>query len=603
VDTSTTRAELDKILASEGFANADSLSRFLRFVVDQSLAGQGDRIKEYVIGVQVFGRGESFDPRVDPIVRVQAGKLRNKLKEYYEAAGAGDAVTIELPKGTYAPVFRAAPAPLRSRNRLALAATILFVPGAFTAWTFLRYLPKALPAGPPAEVSSIAVLPFVNMSAEKDQDYFCDGITEEISNVLSNVEGLRVTARTSAFTFRGKMEDVRQIGARLGVRTVLEGSVRKSGDLLRITAQLVSAKDGYHLWSETYERPLKDVFAIQDEIARAIASALRIRLASGGPSASASRYTSNVELYDLYLKGRYYLNSFARSSVETAKTYFDKAIEKDPNFAPAWVGLAEVYRLQGDSAYAAPKEMMRKTREAAERALRIDDTLADAHAVLGASLSAFEWDWTGAARELDRAIQLNPNLGRAYILQNSLYMHEGRFAEMERALRRAQLLDPLSTANGAKFVQLYYYSRQYDRVVDYCRSASTGWMVYYLGRVYADQGRLTEGIELLERAYKMREGPGKGFGMLANYYARAGRRVDAFRLINEAKALSRQQYISPVSLAQAYIGLGDKDQAFAWLDKGFEERDTVMTSLRVEPAFDPIRSDARFAALLKRMRL
>jgi tetratricopeptide (TPR) repeat protein len=247
--------------------------------------------------------------------------------------------------------------------------------------------------------------------------------------------------------------------------------------------------------------------------------------------------------------------------------------------------------------------MMRKTREAAERALQIDDTLAEAHAVLGASLSAFEWDWAGAARELDRAIQLNPNLGRAYILQNSLYMHEGRFTEMERVLRRAQLLDPLSSSNGAKFVQLYYYSRQYDRVADYCRSASTEWMVYYLGRVYADQGRLTEGIELLERAYKMREGPGKGFGMLANLYGRAGRRVDALRLIEEAKALSRKQYVSPVSLAQAYIGLGDKDQAFAWLDRGFEERDTVMTSLRVEPAFDPIRSDPRFAALLKRMRL
>jgi tetratricopeptide (TPR) repeat protein len=278
-------------------------------------------------------------------------------------------------------------------------------------------------------------------------------------------------------------------------------------------------------------------------------------------------------------------------------------IEKDPNFAPAWVGLAEVYRVQGDSAYAAPKEMMRKTREAAERALRIDDSLADAHAVLGASLSAFEWDWAGAARELDRAIQLNPNLGRAYILQNSLYMHEGRFAEMERVLRRAQLLDPLSTANGAKFVQLYYYSRQYDRVMDYCRDGSTGWMIYYLGRVYADQGRLAEGIELLEKAYKIREGPGKGFGMLANVYARAGRRTDALRLIEEAKGLSRRQYISPVSLAQAYIGLGDKDQAFAWLNKAFEERDTVMTSLRVEPAFDPIRSDPRFTALLKRMRL
>jgi len=602
VDTESTRAQLDKILASDGFVNADSLSRFLRFVVDQKLAGRGDLIKEYVIGVQVFHRGESFDPRADPIVRVQAGKLRHKLNEYYETVGFDDPVTIEVPKGTYSPVFRA-PAPQRYSKWPVLAAAILLVACGFAVWKYARHSPNVPLGSPATESGAVAVLPFTNMSAEKDQDYFCDGITEEVSNLLSHVQGLRVTARTSAFEFRGKMEDVRQIGARLGVSAVLEGSVRKSGERLRVTAQLVSTKDGYHLWSETYERQVKDVFAIQDEIARAIVIALQVKLSTGPPGTPVIRHTGDAKLYELYLKGRYFLVGSAASSVDTAESYFEQVIQKDPNFAPAWVGLAGVYGRRGDRAFAPPREMMRKSRDAAENALRIDDTLAGAHSMLGALLGNFEWDWAGAAREFDRAIQLNPNLSSAYIGRSHLYMIEGRFEEMEKSIRQAQLLDPLSASISEQFSRLYYYSRQPDRMIEYCRDTSDAGMVFCLGTAYAGQGRIAEGIELLEKSYRMRGDPGQGFGMLALQYARVGRREDALRLIAEAKALSRERYISPFSVATAYLGLGDKEQSFAWLDKGFEERDPKMASLRVDPTFDPIRSDSRFTALLRRMRL
>lgn len=603
MDPDSTRSQLDKILASGGFATADSLSRFLRYVVDQTLTGQADRIKEYIIGVQVFGRGESFDPRVDPIVRVQAGKLRSKLNKYYETAGLHDPVRIEIPKGSYAPVIRAAQAPQRNRKRLAVAAALLVATGALTVWALTRSAPNALPAGPDAEAASIAILPFANMSDEKDQDYFCDGITEEIGNVLSRVAGLRVTARTSAFAFQGTKEDVRQIGAKLGVGMVLEGSVRKSGDRLRVTAQLVSTKDGYRLWSETYEGPVQDVFAIQDRIAGAIANALEVNLSIGPEGVAANRYFGNLPLYELYLKGRYFLNGQPPSSLDTAESYFEQVIQMDPNFAPAWVGLAAASESRGENALAPPTEMMRKARAAVERALQIDDSLADAHSVLGGLMVNFAWDWAGGAREFDRAIQLNPNLSSVHLGRSRLYMIEGRFAEMEESILQAQLLDPLSRAIGVNFSHLYYYSRRPDRMIGYCSDPSVGWMVFCRGTAYISQGRIAEGIDLLEKSYRMRGDPGQGFGMLALQYARVGRRDDALRLIAEAKALSRERYISPFSLATAYLGLGDKDEVFAWLDKAFEARDPKMVSLRVDPTFDPIRSDPRFAALLERMHL
>lgn len=601
VDAALIRAELEKILASDEFANAGSLSRFLRFVVDQTLAGQGDQIKEYAVGVQVFGRGEAFDPRTDPIVRVQAGKLRAKLGDYYETAGLRDSLRIEIPKGAYVPVFHEAPASRRKWRPAAVAAAVLLAIGALTAWTLTRSAPDARSGLPPAAIS-IAVLPFANMSADMGQNYFCTGITEEITNLLSRVDGLRVTARTSASQFQGKSVDVREIGGKLGVRLVLEGSVRKSGDRFRVAAQLVNTNDGLHLWSETYDRPVNDVFAVQDEIARAITAALQVTLATGRAGAPSNRYTENVRLYELYLKGRYSLNTVTPSSADTAQSYFEQVIEKEPNFAPAWLGMAEVYLMRAGQAFASSKEMMRKTQEAVERALRIDDTLPEAHSIRGSLLSNFEWDWEGAAREFDRAIQLNPNLSRAHLGRSNLYMIQGRFAEMEESLRHAQLLDPLSSSVSQKFTQLYYYSRRTDRMIDYCRDASVAWMTLCLGNAYADSGRLAEGTELLERFYKARD-PGSGFGLLIIRYVQGGRRADALRLIEEVRTLSRQRYVSSFSMAQAYVGLGDKDQAFAWLDKGFEEREMKMNTLRVEPSFDPIRSDTRFAVMLKKMRL
>jgi tetratricopeptide (TPR) repeat protein len=411
-----------------------------------------------------------------------------------------------------------------------------------------------------------------------------------------------VTARTSASQFQGQAADVREIGGKLGVRLVLEGSVRKSGDRFRVAAQLVNTQDGLHLWSETYDRPVNDIFAVQDEIARAITAALQVTLATGRLGAPSNRYTGNVQLYELYLKGRYSLNTVTPSSADTAQSYFAQVIEKDPNFAPAWVGMAEVYLMRAGQAFSSSQEMMRKAREAVERALRIDDTLPEAHSIRGSLLSNFEWDWAGAAREFDRAIQLDPNLSRAYLGRSNLHGIHGRFAEMEESLRHAQLLDPLSSSVSQKFTQLYYYSRRTDRMIDYCRDASVGWMTLCLGNAYADSGRLAEGIKLLEKFYQGRD-PGAGFGMLIVRYAQGGRRADALRLLEEVKTLSRQRYVSSFSMAQAYVGLGDKDQAFAWLDKGFEEREMKMNTLRVEPSFDPIRSDTRFALMLKKLRL
>src|SRR5271168_1038848 len=309
------QAELEKILSSPGFANADRLSRFLRFSVSEYLTGQTDRLKESLLGVEVFGRKPSYDPRVDAVVRTEAVKLRARIREYYDTEGAEDPLIIDLPKGGYIPKFRlrekepvpeasvstpvippvaaldVVPEPGRLWPRYLTAVAI--VVAVFSVAIYMGTRDRQVRAHGPIE-NAIVVLPFADLSPDRDQEYFCDGMTEEIIDSLTQVGGFRVVARTSAFAFKGKQQDIREIGKKLNVGAVLEGSVRKDGNLLRVTAQLNSVADGYHLWSETYERELKDVFAVQDEIAKAIVNTLQLKLATAKPKA-----VQNVEAYDL----------------------------------------------------------------------------------------------------------------------------------------------------------------------------------------------------------------------------------------------------------------------------------------------------------------
>src|SRR5258706_972301 len=386
------RAVLGRITASSGFATADRMRRFIDFVVNKPLDGEAATVKEYLVGVEVFDRGRDFDPRTDTIVRVEARRLRKKLEEYYAQAGKDEAVYITLPSGSYVPRIEvrnsadAAPGTSDPGRRRAIL-------WAVCGLAILALLGAAVPlfrkrAAPSAETGSVAVLPLVDLSPSKDQEYFCDGISEELINALSAVPSLQVAARTSAFRYKGKADDIRRIGADLGVEYIVEGSVRTAGKQLRITAQLVRVRDGYHVWSRQFDREFSGIFLIQEELARAIASSIGAELGAG---VSFIR-TTNLEAYRLYLEGRHYWRQFIPSSTGQAIEYFQRAITADPSFAPAYAGLADSYMQMNVWHAGPPSQLMEKAREAATRALGLNPHSAEAETELGAVTAFYEWD-------------------------------------------------------------------------------------------------------------------------------------------------------------------------------------------------------------------
>ena len=368
------RTQLRKILSSSTFARSERLARFLTFTVEQTLGGRGENLKEFVIGVEVFDKNEKYDPRMDPIVRVEARRLREKLRKYYETEGHDDALYIDFPTGAYVPLVKTREAAGVSK-----------------------------PAATRAE-NAIAVLPFVNLSSEQENEYFSDGLTEELINALTKVEGLRVVAWSSAFQLKGKARDIRRIAEQLRVRAVLEGSVRRTADRLRITAQLVDTTDGHYLWSETYERAIKDVFSIQDEISSAIVGALRIKLTGSAGRSLITRYTENLQAYHLYLKGRFYWNKRTEEDFYKALGFFEQAIQIDPNYAPAYAGMADSYIMLGEHGSVPALSIMRKARATASRALEIDPSLAEAHVSLGSVAGLYEWNWRESEQHFRRAL-------------------------------------------------------------------------------------------------------------------------------------------------------------------------------------------------------
>jgi TolB-like protein len=492
--------ELEAVVASPGFAEAGRLAPFLRFVVERTLAGEP--VKEAVIGVEVFNRPPDYDPRVDPIVRVEARRLRSRLAEYYEGPGIGDPVIIQLPKGAYVPVFvprepPLAPDPVQSGRipkyrSLTIGWRAAALGLALAALAVILFFARGRT---PVSYPVVAVLPFVNMSEERANDDFSDGLTEELIDRLAKVEGLRVVARTSTFQFKDRAQDLREIGRKLNAAAALEGSIRRSGDRLRIAAQLIDVSDGLHMWSETYERRMSEVFAIQDDIARSIANALRIELRVGF-SAQAPPPTANVAAYDLYLKGKAHLNHDALAGLELAADSFERAIAADPGFAAAHAQLAVDYGLLAYYQLRSPDEAWRRARTEAERAVALDPKLAIGQSALGFALGMYEWKWAEAERTLRRAVALDRDSADAHVaLAVAALVPAGRLAEASAEFARALELDPKSyLANvGAAFAFLAQGRcpeaiAQYQRAAEINPShADTQWD---LGMAYAfSEGR------------------------------------------------------------------------------------------------------------------
>jgi serine/threonine-protein kinase len=433
-------------------------------------------------------------------------------------------------------------------------------------------------------------------------------LTDDLINALTKIQGLRVVARSSAFQFKDKARDIRSVGRQVGVGTVLEGSVRKSGGRLRIAAQLNNAADGYHLWSETYDRELKDVFAVQDEITRAIAHALEIQLSSGSGRRLVKTSTGNLEAYNLYLQGRYYWGRWRREGATKGIEYFQQAIAKDANYAPAYSGLADSLGWLGFAGVLPPTEAMPKAREAALKAARLDDTLAAAHISLGYVKSLYDRDWPGAEREFRRALDLNPGYADAHFAYGLTYLAPlGRLNEALAEIQRARDLDPLSLIINTYVGLTFYLNRQYDRAIEHCRKAlelDPTFLEAYaiMSNAYLAKGMFPEAYAAIEKMRSISP-DARPEGILAYAYALQGRRDEARSLLRQWTVPAQQQCLRSTLIACVYAGLGEKDRVFEFLNKAADERDGHVIYVNTWPAYDSLHGDPRFSAFLAKIGL
>ena len=459
-----------------------------------------------------------------------------------------------------------------------------------------------------ARPASAAVLPFVDMSPGKDQEYFSDGLTEELITSLSQVEGLRVAARTSSFRFKGQSADVREVGRSLDVGAVLEGSVRKSGNRLRIAAQLVNVADGYQLWSQAYDRELTDVFAVQEEIARAIVEALRLKLGVAEGAALSAVPTKDLQAYDLYLKGRFAWNQRSAAALPEAVRYLEQAVARDSGFARAYAALADAYILLVPYAGASREATWPKARAAAAKALALDSTLAEAHTSLAYGTMIYEWDWPAAEASFRRAIAANPNYATGHHWYADFLGGRGKLEESLREMQRAHALDPLSRIIGVELGWVYYLLHRNEEAVTQIRRTlaldpNYPQGSFLLGVVFIQQGRYAEAISALRQAQELGGDYDDLAGTLVYAYARSGDRATALKLLGELTERSKRGEVGPFALAIAYTGLGETGRAIEALHRAIDQRDIFLPEDFFDPLLDPLRGDPRFGRVVERMGL
>ena len=459
-----------------------------------------------------------------------------------------------------------------------------------------------------AQETSIAVLPFTDMSALKDQQYFCDGIAEELINALVTIKDLKVAARTSAFSFKGKNLDIREIGKTLNVATILEGSVRKSGNRIRITAQLVNVADGYDLWSEKYDREMDDVFVLQDEIARKIADQLRSKLVGKMVAPLVRRHTENPVAYNLYLKGRYHWNRRTEGAIKKGIDYFKEAVNADPNYSLAFSGLADCYTQLGDYGYLPPAEARSEAKKASSRALDVDDTIAEAHASRAYPTLLYDWDWPAAEREFKRAIELNPDYATAHQLYAEFLTAMGRMEEAIQEIERAQNLEPLSLIVNTVVGWVFYRARRFVPAMEHCLKTlelnpDFALAHHLLGWVYDLESRYEEAVAEARKAVRLSGQSTLMTGSLGYACATSGKIEEAEKILDGLKKRSLNAYVPPYDIALVYLGLGQKDEALAWLEKAYEERYGWLVYLKADPIWDGLRSEPGYKSLVKRIGL
>lgn len=524
----------------------------------------------------------------------------------------GDAAAPPPAEDSAPPLKEPIAAPQRSPARksrwLWLPAAGLVLIALMAAILWRRHQPR--PESVPGRVM-LAVLPFENLTGDAGQEYFSDGMTEEMIAQLGNLdpEHLGVIARTSVMHYKNSKAPLDQIGRELGVQYVLEGSVRRDADKVRITAQLIQLKDLSHLWSRRYDRELSSTLALQSEIAQEIAGEIQHALGADKFAFTAEpprRSSTSYEAYDLYVRGRYFWNKRTGDGFEQAINYFQQAIAKDPNYAQAYAGLADSYILLAAYSGAPPAEPLQKARAAATKALQLDEGLAEAHTSLALITENYDWDWPAAEKEYRRAIGSNPNYATAWQWYAECLTWLGRFDEALRASERARELDPLSLIIAADNGMIFYYARQYDRAETKLNAVlemdPNFSRAHSLSDVYIEDGQFAQALDDIEKC-KPLFGMNRYWSEMAFMLGRSGRTAEATHAIEELEELGRRQPVDPSGIAWAWAGLRDKDHTLLWLNKAYAQRSNAMTVLKVEPGYDFLRSDPRFQDLIHRVGL
>jgi serine/threonine protein kinase/tetratricopeptide (TPR) repeat protein len=491
----------------------------------------------------------------------------------------------------------------QSRGAIGIAAAALFALLAGAGWLYRSRM------GSGEMIDSVAVLPFVNASGNPDSEYLSDGITESLINSLSQLPHLKVMSRDTAFRYKGKEADAQAVGRALGVRALFKGRVMQRGDNLDISAELIDTRDNSHIWGQQYNRKLTDIFALREEIANAMTTALRLRLTGEDQKRLAKTYIGNAEAYQDYLKGRYWVNKRTPDALNRAIEYFQQATSKDPAYALAYTGIADSYNLLAANGAMAPMEAYPRAEEAALKALEMDSSLAEGHTSLGYIKMFYEWDRLGGEREFQQAIALNPADANAHFFYGSALRDMGRGEESVAELRRTLELDPLSLPANGYLGVAFYQARQYDQAIDQLRKTlemdpNFAQGHYYLGMALLQKSMFNEGIAEFEKTIAIIPGFAYSLSGLGYAYAVAGRRGEALRMLDQLTDLSKRKYVFAAAKAQIYVGLGEKDKSFEWLEKAYQQRSIGSAeAIKVDVIWDPLRSDPRFADLLRRTNL
>ncbi len=575
-----TQEHLDRILTSATFQQVDRLKRFLGFIVTEALAGRSDQLKEYTVGVQVFGKDESFDPRTDPIVRVQARRLRARLDRYYREEGQADEWIIDLPKGGYAPVFRQRTPEAAARRPVSVSLV---------------------------SRNTVAVLAFADHTPAGDLGYFCKGVRQEIIHRLARVKSLRVLAWDLGEG--NHTGSPREILSRLNAGMIVGGSVRRAGEKLRITAHLIDGETGCYQWSESIESKADDTLAAQSAVAQAVVNTLATDHLEPGSGKTLRRPTANLASHNLYLQGRYHLNQRTEESLQKAAEFFEKAIGEDSQNALAHSGLSDAYGLLAHYGVLGPAEVWAKAASSAATAVMLDGNSAEARTSFAHVKSTQDWDWLGAREEFLRSISLDyryPTTHHWYAM--SCLVPLERLDEALVEIQLAQSLDPVSSIIARDLAVIHYYRRDFDIALEQCDHTielnpffSPAYRM--LSQVQEQRGDIEEATAALQRAASLSPNSARIQAALARLLAVAGKRKAALEVLATLEHLAKTRYVSPVEFVPVCFALGQVDVGFQWMAKSCQDRCFEMLSIKVDPRFDSLKDDPRFIAMLKQVGL